>query len=403
MGVAAELQSRGQSVLVVCSESAVQFTKDAAARYSSAATAAAMQYHGIAYQYNYTTQQQHNGSTTKSSGMMKIMMKFTAAGSVTGSALNGGLMLLFFKWAGAGAAEGVLGDVELMQRLRNFQPDAVMAVGLPGSVISDNLACLLSHALGRVPFIDINGNALLTGPPSVPQFGAGLVRGVRSKKCEALLEVTLGSWLVEYPRPLAANQVMVGPGSPRAAQPITSPPEVAEFIAAASSGLVLVAFGTMPVVGSSLTATDILEMAHAFVALAPLRFLWAMKQAGLPQGLQLSDIPLGDNCMIVPWVDQNDVLGHPNTRAFVSHAGLHSVYEAAFHGVPLAAVPFHFESLDQALKLAHRGAAVISRHAPAPRAGDSQLAYTRQAVVELMREVSVVCGSGLNSMVVLNQ
>lgn len=46
-------------------------------------------------------------------------------------------------------------------------------------------------------------------------------------------------------------------------------------------------------------------MAHAFVALAPLRFLWAMKQAGLPQGLQLSDIPLGDNCMIVPWVDQN--------------------------------------------------------------------------------------------------
>lgn len=33
------------------------------------------------------------------------------------------------------------------------------------------------------------------------------VRGVRSKKCEALLEVTLGSWLVEYPRPLAANQV----------------------------------------------------------------------------------------------------------------------------------------------------------------------------------------------------
>ncbi|WIA08110.1 hypothetical protein OEZ85_007570 [Tetradesmus obliquus] len=151
--------------------------------------------------------------------------------------------------------------------------------------------------------------------------------------------------------------------------------------------MVLVAFAKLPVFGTSLKATDILEMAHAFVALAPLRFLWAMKQAGLPQGLQLSDIPLGDNCMIVPWVDQNDVLGHPNTRAFVSHAGLHSVYEAAFHGVPLAAVPFHFESLDQALKLAHRGAAVISRHAPAFRAGDSQLAYTRQAVVELMREV----------------
>jgi hypothetical protein len=53
--------------------------------------------------------------------------------------------------------------------LRDFQPDAVMAVGLPASVMGDNLACLLSHALGGVPFVDINGNALLTGPTSMPQ------------------------------------------------------------------------------------------------------------------------------------------------------------------------------------------------------------------------------------------
>jgi hypothetical protein len=52
----------------------VQFTKDAAARYSSAATAAAMQYHGIAYQYNYTVQRQgsSNNSTTKNTSMMKL-------------------------------------------------------------------------------------------------------------------------------------------------------------------------------------------------------------------------------------------------------------------------------------------------------------------------------------------
>jgi hypothetical protein len=50
-------------------------------------------------------------------------------------------------------------------------------------------------------------------------------------------------------------QVMVGPGSPKAAKPITSPPELAEFISSASSGLVLVSFGTMPVVGAALTAT----------------------------------------------------------------------------------------------------------------------------------------------------
>jgi hypothetical protein len=49
---------------------------DAAASYSSAATADAMEYYGIAYQYNYTAQQQQqrgNSSTGKNrSGMMRI-------------------------------------------------------------------------------------------------------------------------------------------------------------------------------------------------------------------------------------------------------------------------------------------------------------------------------------------
>lgn len=40
-----------------------------------------------------------------------------------------------------------------------------------------------------------------------------------------------------------------------------------------------------------------------------------------------------------------DVLGHPHTKAFVSHCGMHSVNEAAYHGVPLVALPFQFEQV----------------------------------------------------------
>jgi hypothetical protein len=39
------------------------------------------------------------------------------------------------------------------------------------------------------------------------------------------------------------------------------------------------------------------------------------------------------------------VLGHPNTRLFVSHCGWHSVNEAAYHGVPVVAIPFQFEQV----------------------------------------------------------
>lgn len=50
---------------------------------------------------------------------------------------------------------------------------------------------------------------------------------------------------------------------------------------------------------------DMLEMANAFVSLAPVRVLWAMKQEGLPPGLTLPELPLGDNCKVVQWADQN--------------------------------------------------------------------------------------------------
>ena len=43
---------------------------------------------------------------------------------------------------------------------------------------------------------------------------------------------------------------------------------------------------------------------------------------------------------VVKWLPQNDVLGSPQTRAFMSHCGANSLYEAAFHGVPIIALPF---------------------------------------------------------------
>lgn len=65
----------------------------------------------------------------------------------------------------------------------------------------------------------------------------------------------------------------------------------------------------------------------------------------LPPTVDVDRLPLGSNTLLVPQVDYNDVLGHPNARVFVSHCGLHSVYEAAYHGVPVVGVPFMFEQV----------------------------------------------------------
>jgi hypothetical protein len=49
-----------------------------------------------------------------------------------------------------------------------------------------------------------------------------------------------------------------------------------------------------------------------------------------------------------------DVLGHPATNVFVSHCGMHSVNEAAYHGVPLLAIPFQMEQVGVATQLGNQ-------------------------------------------------
>ena len=39
------------------------------------------------------------------------------------------------------------------------------------------------------------------------------------------------------------------------------------------------------------------------------------------------------------WLPQNVLLAHKNIKAFVSHVGHNSLYESAYHGVPVVAVP----------------------------------------------------------------
>ncbi|KAL9965251.1 hypothetical protein ACROYT_G029022, partial [Oculina patagonica] len=46
---------------------------------------------------------------------------------------------------------------------------------------------------------------------------------------------------------------------------------------------------------------------------------------------------LASNVKVVPWFPQNAILAHNSTKAFISHTGLNSLYEAAFYGVPLFA------------------------------------------------------------------
>ena len=55
------------------------------------------------------------------------------------------------------------------------------------------------------------------------------------------------------------------------------------------------------------------------------------------------------------WLPQNDLLAHKDIKAFVSHVGHNSLYESAYHGVPLVAIPLFGDQQSNAKKVEHVG------------------------------------------------
>ena len=65
----------------------------------------------------------------------------------------------------------------------------------------------------------------------------------------------------------------------------------------------------------------------------------------------MESLKLGSNIKVVNWAPQNDILGHSSVKAFVTHAGSNGLYEAAYHGKPVVAVPLMNEQPDNAAKV----------------------------------------------------
>nr|XP_054768272.1 UDP-glucuronosyltransferase 1-2-like [Lytechinus pictus] len=64
---------------------------------------------------------------------------------------------------------------------------------------------------------------------------------------------------------------------------------------------------------------------------------------------------LGNNTLIVDWIPQNDILGHPKARLMIYHGGLRGILEAIYHAVPLVVMPVIFDQASNAVKVKTKG------------------------------------------------
>ncbi|XP_028362296.1 UDP-glucuronosyltransferase 2B31-like isoform X2 [Phyllostomus discolor] len=152
-------------------------------------------------------------------------------------------------------------------------------------------------------------------------------------------------WDFEFPRPLLPHFEFVGGLHCKPAKPL--PKEMEQFVqSSGENGIVVFSLGSMV---TNLTEENA-NMIASVLAQIPQKVIWRY-EGKKPD-------TLGPNTRLYKWIPQNDLLGHPKTKAFITHGGANGIYEAIYHGIPMVGLPLFAEQPDNIVRMKKKGAAV---------------------------------------------
>uniref|UniRef100_A0A8C6MRT6 glucuronosyltransferase n=1 Tax=Mus spicilegus TaxID=10103 RepID=A0A8C6MRT6_MUSSI len=153
------------------------------------------------------------------------------------------------------------------------------------------------------------------------------------------------NWDLEFPHPTLPNVDYVGGLHCKPAKPL--PKDMEEFVQSSGDhGVVVFSLGSMV---SNMTEEKANAIAWA-LAQIPQKVLWKFDGK--------TPATLGHNTRVYKWLPQNDLLGHPKTKAFITHGGANGLYEAIHHGIPMIGIPLFGEQHDNIAHMVAKGAAV---------------------------------------------
>nr|XP_010592496.1 UDP-glucuronosyltransferase 2B17-like [Loxodonta africana] len=149
----------------------------------------------------------------------------------------------------------------------------------------------------------------------------------------------------EFPCTFLLHFDFVGGLHRKPANPL--PKEIEEFVQSSGKhGVVVFTLGSMV---SNITEERVHMIAPA-LAQIPQKVLWRFD--GKKPGT------LGPNTRLYKWIPQNDLLGHPKTKAFITHSETNSIYEAIYHGIPMVGIPLLANQPDNIVHMKAKAAAV---------------------------------------------
>ncbi|XP_041642607.1 UDP-glucuronosyltransferase 2B33-like [Cheilinus undulatus] len=150
----------------------------------------------------------------------------------------------------------------------------------------------------------------------------------------------------EFPRPTMPNIVYMSGFQCKPSKPLSK--ELEDFVQSSGEhGVIVMTLGTLV----EKLPKDITEDIAAAFAQLPQKVIWRHK------GQRPST--LGNNTLMLDWLPQNDLLGHPKTRVFVAHGGTNGIQEAIYHSVPLVGIPLILDQQDNLFRMKVRGVAKV--------------------------------------------
>jgi glucuronosyltransferase len=163
--------------------------------------------------------------------------------------------------------------------------------------------------------------------PQVPQdiMGHYGVESLDELVRESELWISTTDPILDYPRPAMPNMIAAGGISTHPAKPLTE--EWRQVVEQAHNGIVLVSFGA---IASNFPKETSLRLLEAFGQL---------KQTVIWRFTNNEGLHIPSNVFISDWIPQNDLLGQPRVKVFITHCGNNGQYEAIYHGVPMVGMP----------------------------------------------------------------
>ncbi|XP_001603802.1 UDP-glucuronosyltransferase 2A1 [Nasonia vitripennis] len=112
----------------------------------------------------------------------------------------------------------------------------------------------------------------------------------------------------------------------------TLPKDLKKWMDESKDGVVYFTFGSMVII-ETLPVDKLKALYASFAKISPVRVLMKIAdKTKLPPGLP-------NNILTLPWIPQQPILAHNNTKAFMTHGGLMGSQEALYYGIPMIGVP----------------------------------------------------------------